>query len=57
MQFLWDRSDRMFVTIGNDKHRFNRLIDKIVEIDEANDQFLFKIQYGHTKPKSSQKRV
>lgn len=46
---------KIFVTIGNDKHRFNRLIDKVVEIDEANDQFLFKIQYGHTKPKSKSK--
>ena len=42
---------KIFVTIGNDKHKFNRLIDTLVELDKTHEDLFFMIQYGHTQPK------
>ena len=42
---------KIFVTIGNDKHKFNRLIDALVELDKIHEDLFFMIQYGHTQPK------
>ena len=38
----------IFVTLGNDKHPFNRLLGRIEQISKEDSEFKFKIQSGHT---------
>ncbi len=38
----------IFVTLGNDKHKFNRLLNQIVSLSKDAPAYKFMVQSGHT---------